>query len=251
MDDDDELHISRIPTAWSMVRDAHRDHTAVQIAQQRLLGRYGGAIRRYALSALRNEDAAEEVFQDFALKFLRGDFSGANPERGRFRAFVKTIVYRMIVDYQRRSKKRGLEGPLHSNIAQPEIEDAAASGDDVLFQTSWRDELLARCWQKLADDERASGKPYHSVLRYRVDHPDLRSPELAAGLSKQLGKEINAGAVRVLLHRARELFGEMLLDEVTESLASGSLDDAEQELIDLELHEYCRPALEKRREQPK
>jgi hypothetical protein len=50
------------------------------------------------------------------------------------------------------------------------------------------------------------------------------------------------------LHRARELFGELLLDEVTESLAGGSLDDAEQELIDLQLHEYCRPALEKRRE---
>ena len=47
---------------------------------------------------------------------------------------------------------------------------------------------------------------------------------------------------------ARELFAELLLDEVAESLASGSLDEAEQELIDLELHEYCRPALEKRRE---
>jgi RNA polymerase sigma factor (sigma-70 family) len=249
--DDDELHISRIPTAWSMVRDAHRDHTAVQVAQQRLLERYGGAVRRYALSALRREDAAEEVFQEFALKFVRGDFGNADPERGRFRAFVKTVVYRLIVDYQRRSKKRGLEGPMHSNIAEPEIEPAGVSGDDALFQSSWRDELLARCWQKLAEDERESGKPYHSVLRYRVDHPDLRSPELAAGLSEQLGKPINAGAVRVLLHRARELFGELLLDEVTETLASVSLDDAEQELIDLELHEYCRPALEKRREQAK
>jgi RNA polymerase sigma-70 factor (ECF subfamily) len=246
--DDDELHISRIPTAWSMVRDAHRDHTAVQQAQQRLLDRYGGAVKRYALSALRSEEAADEVFQEFALKFVRGDFVGADPERGRFRAFGKTVVYRRIVDYQRRSKKRVREGQMHSNIAEPEVDDARANGDDALFQTSWRDELLARCWQKLADDEQKSGKPYHSVLRYRVDHPDLRSPELAAGLSKQLGKEINAGAVRVLLHRARELFGELLLDEVTESLAGGSLDDAEQELIDLQLHEYCRPALEKRRE---
>jgi RNA polymerase sigma factor (sigma-70 family) len=249
--DDDELHISRIHTAWSMVREAHGDHTAVQFAQQRLLERYGGAVRRYALSALHSEDAAEEVFQEFALKFVRGDFGSANPERGRFRAFVKTVVYRLIVDYQRRSKKRGVEGPMHSNIAEPEFDDAGASGDDLLFQTSWRDELLARCWQKLADDERESGKPYHSVLRYRVDHPDLRSPELAAGLSEQLGKPINAGAVRVLLHRSRELFGELMLDAVSESLASGSLDDAEQELIDLELHEYCRPALEKRREQGK
>jgi len=249
--DDHELHISRIPTAWTMVRDAHRDHTAVQVAQQQLLDRYGGAVRRYALSALRSEDAADDVLQEFSLKFLRGDFANANPERGRFRAFVKTIVYRLIVDYQRRSKKRALQWPMHANIAEPEIDDTEVSGDDALFQTSWRDELLARCWQKLADDERQSGKPYYTVLRYRVDHPDLRSPELAAGLSKQLGKEINSGAVRVLLHRSRELLGEMLLDDVTESLTSGSLDDAEQELIDLELHEYCRPALEKRREQSK
>ena len=54
---DDDLHISRIMTAWSMVREAHGDHTAVQSAQQRLLDRYGGAVRRYALSALRTEAA--------------------------------------------------------------------------------------------------------------------------------------------------------------------------------------------------
>jgi RNA polymerase sigma-70 factor (ECF subfamily) len=245
---DDDLHISRIMTAWSMVREAHGDHTAVQSAQQRLLDRYGGAIRRYALSALRNEDAADEIFQEFALRFVRGDFGKADPEKGRFRAFVKTIVYRLIVDYQRRAKKRARETPMHSNVAEPEAGAAEfQDADDSVFRTSWRDELLARCWQRLEADERASGKPYHSVLRYRVDHPDLRSPELAAGLSEQLGKPINAGAVRVLLHRARELFGEILLDEVTESLAHGSLDEAEQELIDLELHEYCRPALEKRR----
>jgi RNA polymerase sigma-70 factor (ECF subfamily) len=245
----DDLHISRIATAWSMVREAHGDHTAVQSAQQRLLDRYGGAIRRYALSALRDEDGAEEVFQEFALRFVRGDFGNADPERGRFRAFVKTVVYRLIVDYQRRSKKRSREFPMHSNMSEPVA--ATVGDDDELFRTSWRDELLARCWKRLAEDERTSGKPYHSVLRYRVQHPEMRSPELAAGLSEQLGKPINAGAVRVLLHRSRELFGELLLDEVAESLSGSTLDEAEQELIDLDLHEYCRPALEKRREQAK
>src|SRR3954453_2541846 len=244
--EDDELHISRIPTAWSMVRRAHGDHTAVQSAKQQLLDRYGGAVRRYALSALRDEDAADEVAQEFALRFVRGDFGNADPERGRFRALVKTVVYRLIVDHQRRMKKRIKEGPMHSNLAEPE-ETADADADDALFRSSWRDELLARCWQKLEADGRSSGKPYHSVLRYRVDHPDLRSPELAAGLSEKLGKPINAGAVRVLLHRSRELFGELLLDEIMESLEDGSLDGAEQELIELELHDYCRPALEKRR----
>ncbi len=244
MDDD---HLSMIQTAWSMVRRAHGDHTAVQSAQQSLLDRYGGAVRRYALAALRNEDAADEVFQEFALRFVRGDFGKADPERGRFRAFVKTIVYRLIVDYQRRAKKLAREGAMHTNMAEPQVGDDATPNDDRMFHTSWRDELLARCWQKLEQDERETGKPYHTVLRYRVDNPDLRSQFLATGLSEKLGKPINAGAVRVLLHRARDAFAELLLDEVIQSLAADSLDDAEEELIDLDLLEYCRPALERRR----
>ncbi len=244
---DDDLHLSRIQTAWSMVRRAHGDHTAVHEAQQTLLDRYGGAVRRDALAALRDEDAADEVFQEFALRFVRGDFGKVDPERGRFRAFVKTVVYRLIVDYQRRQKKRARESPVHSNLPEPPGDESDSLGDDAAFHTSWRDELLARCWQKLAVEEEQSGKPYHTVLRYRVDHAELRSPELAAELSEKLGKPINAGAVRVLLHRAREAFAELLLDEVVDSLANESLDEVEEELIELDLLEYCRPALDRRR----
>ncbi len=155
--EEDDLHISRINTAWSMVREAHGDHTAVQSAQQRLLERYGGAVRKYALSALRNEDAAEDVFQEFALKFVRGDFGNADPERGRFRAFVKTVVYRLIVDYQRRVKKLGREGAVHSNIAEPADSEDTKNADEA-FRTSWRDELLTRCWQRLEADQRNGRK---------------------------------------------------------------------------------------------
>ena len=249
MDEQDDLHLSRIQTLWSMVRRAHGDHTAVQSAQQTLLDRYGGAVRRYALAALKDEDAADEVFQEFALKFVRGDFGRADPEKGRFRAFVKTVVYRLIVDHQRCGKKRRQEGLLHANVPEPEATNGEADGDDALFRASWRDELLARCWQRLAELEHQEGKPYHTVLRYRVDHPDLRSPELAEGLSRQLAKPINAGAVRVLLHRAREAFADLMLEEVTDSLADGSLEAAEQELIELDLLEYCRPALDRRRKE--
>jgi RNA polymerase sigma-70 factor (ECF subfamily) len=239
--------LSRIQTLWSVVRRAHGEHTNVQSAQQLMLDRYGGAVRRYALAALRDEDAADEVFQEFALKFVRGDLGNADPAKGRFRAFVKTVVYRLIVDHQRRGKKRRQEGLLHSNVAEPVAAGEHADGDDALFRASWRDELLARSWQRLAEQEAHEGAPHHTVLRFRVDHSDLRSPELADGLSELLGKEINSGAARVLLHRAREAFADLLLDEVVESLADDSLDEAEAELIELDLLEYCRPALEKRR----
>ena len=166
---DDDLHLSRIQTVWSMVRQAHGDHTAVHAAQQSLLDRYGGAVRRYALAALRDEDAADDVFQEFALKFVRGDFGQVDPERGRFRAFVKTVVYRLIVDYQRRQKKRQQESPMHSNLAEPAAGTDESPGDDAAFQLSWRDELLARCWQKLADDEKRVGQavPHGAALSRR------------------------------------------------------------------------------------
>lgn len=244
---DDDLHLSQIQTAWSMVRRAHGDHTALHAAQRSLLDRYGGAVRRYALAALRDEEAADEVYQEFALRFVRGDFAAADPQRGRFRAFVKTVVYRLIVDFQRRKKRYYREGPMHSNLAEPMAADGDPTGDDAAFQAGWRDELLARCWQRLDAEEAASGKPHHTVLRYRVDHPEERSPELAAGLSQRLHKQVNAGAARVLLHRAREAFAELLLDEVMQSLADESLDSAEEELIELDLLEYCRPAFDRRR----
>ena len=79
---DEDPHLSQIQTLWSVVELAHGDHTAMASAQQKMLDRYGGAVRRYALAALRDEDAADEVFQEFALKFVRGDFRGAVPAKG-------------------------------------------------------------------------------------------------------------------------------------------------------------------------
>ena len=117
--DDDELHISRIPTAWSMVREAHGDHTAVPIAQQRCSTATAGPSAGTPCRRSATKTRPTKCSRSSRCKFVRGDFGNADPERGRFRAFVKTVVYRLIVDYQRRKKKRVREGPMHSNIAEP------------------------------------------------------------------------------------------------------------------------------------
>jgi hypothetical protein len=49
------------------------------------------------------------------------------------------------------------------------------------------------------------------------------------------------------LHRAREKFAEILVDEVLHTLAEPTLQDLEQELIDVDLHEFCSPALDQLR----
>ncbi|MEN1680206.1 MAG: sigma factor [Planctomycetota bacterium] len=240
-----EDRLSRIETSWSVLRNAHDPETdAARAAQQDLLDRYGGAVRRYALAALRNEEAADEVFQEFALRFVRGDLAGADQSKGRFRSFVKTCVYHLIVDYQRRGKRNAKVSPFRTETPEPKAPTEEVDHDE-LFSKTWRDDLLTRVWDRLDKHEQSTGKPYHTALQLRVANPEVRSPELAELLSQKLGKPMKAGAARVLIHRARETFGELLLEEVAHSLPDASRDQLQEELIDLNLFEYCRPVFEK------
>lgn len=246
--DETDLRLSRIETLWSVVRKAHTaSGESARSAQELLLSRYGGAIRRYLLGALRDEEAAEEAFQEFSLRLIQGAFRNADPGHGRFRNFVKTSLFHLIVDQQRRARRNAVQKrPLEPDTPDRQVHDDDLAEQERAFLRSWREELLARCWNNLAEFQRKTGKPYDTVLRFRLAHSDMHSPELAAALSQELGKPINAGAVRVLLHRAREMFADLLLDVVLNSLEEGSLEEAEQELIELGLLHYCRPALARR-----
>lgn len=233
---DDRL--SRIATNWAMLAQAHEgsgDEAAA--ARQRLMERYCGAVYRYLLAAVRDPHAAEDLTQEFALRFVRGLFRHADPARGRFRDYVKSSLFHLVDDYRRRAGR--LPRPLPPDHPEPAAE--TASDADLAFTESWRAELLARTWKALE----AEPQPHYIVLRFRVENPDLSSPDMAAQLTERLGRPVSAANVRQLLHRAREKFAELLLAETEHSLGgSGRLED---ELAELDLLKYCRPVLEKRR----
>ena len=236
--------LNLIATNWSVVRLALNGPADDARAQRTLLERYGGAIRRYLLGALRDADLADELFQEFALRFLQGKMRGASSRHGRFRDFVKGTLCHLIADLHRNRVRR--PRPLPLDRRAPVVESDLPSSLDSEFLSSWRDEILARAWSALADYERSGGQPFYSALRARVDRPELRSSQLAAVLATQLGKPVTAEGARQLLHRAREKFGELLIREVADSLANPSNDNLEQELIDLGLLEYCQHKLPKR-----
>lgn len=245
--DEFESHLSRIETHWTAVVRAHRG-LAGEAAEARasLLERYGSAVRRYLLASLRDIEAADDLAQEFALRFLRGDFRNADPGKGRFRDFLKRAVYHLMVDYHRSRRA----APRLLGDGEP---DPAAPGDaswdqelDRQFLESWREQLMADAWMALEEVQDRSGQPFADVLRIRIARPELKSPELAEELSGRLGRPVNAGWVRVNLHRARDLFVEALLGHVERSLGADSPWRLEEELIDLGLLEYCRSALKRR-----
>lgn len=154
-------------------------------------------------------------------------------------------MFHLIIDQQRRRKRELKQCAWIAAEADPAVSERGSEDDE--FLAAWREELLARSWKELAAHEQASGQPYYTALRFRVDHPELHSPQLAEQLSGVLAKDVSAGAVRVLMHRARELFSDLLLEQVVHSLEDGSPAAVEEELIEMNLLEYCRPALERLR----
>jgi RNA polymerase sigma factor (sigma-70 family) len=233
--------LSRISTQWTMVFQAHGGSTsAAGIAQQELMQRYRGAVYRYLLGAVRNPDVAEDLAQEFALRLVRGDFRRADPQRGQFRAYVKTSLIHLVQDYYR--ARQAWPQPL-SAAGEPTVQPAEVEAEaERNFLASWRQELLDRAWQAL---ERAQPTQYEA-LRLRAQEPDLPSPQMAEQLAAKLHQPLTADAVRKHIERAHRRFAELLVDEVAASLDSGSQQDLERELRELDLLRYCRSALERR-----
>ncbi len=246
MDDQDlNQRLSRITTLWTMVLQAKEGPEGADAeAQARLMRRYGGAVYRYLLGAVRDPDVADDLAQEFALRFLRGDFRRVDPQRGRFRNFVKTAVINLVNDYRRRQKTR--PQPLSPEGPEPAAPPAAGVEVDQGFLDSWRNELLTRAWEALERAQEQTNQPLYAALRLRADEPDLDTTELAERLSAQLGKPVTANWMRQLLYRARREFADFLLDDVLQSLDHPTAEQLGDELRALGLYEYCRPALERR-----
>jgi RNA polymerase sigma factor (sigma-70 family) len=233
------LHLSDIQTHWSMVFQAHQGSAEeAYAAQEALMQRYGGAVHRYLLGITRDPDLAGDLAQEFALRFLRGDFRRADPRFGRFRNFIKTAVLNLVVDHHRRRRTRLQH--LAEEVPEPITPAPDFSELDRRFIDCWREELLERAWADLARLQDRTGQPFYTVLRLRADHPDLHSPEMADQLSERLGKPVNAGWVRQTLLRAREKFVALILEEVARSLGRPTPEQLDEELMDLGLWDYCR-----------
>jgi DNA-directed RNA polymerase specialized sigma24 family protein len=235
-------HISQIETLWPVLMQAHAGAPdEVNLAQQAILQRYRPAIYRYLLACLGNADAADEVCSEFSLRFVRGDFRNANPEKGRFRDLLKSSLYRLMIDYHKR-RQRGMPN-LAPDGPEPIATLDSTYDSDRQFLETWRANLLNKAWDALQEEERRSDRPLHTVLHYRAAHPDLRSAQMAEQLSARLGKDVSAEWVRKWLHAARGRFAELLLREVAASLREPTPDSVEEELIDLGLFEYCKSAV--------
>lgn len=209
-------------------------------AKQLLMLRYSGAVHRYLLKVVGDPEVARDLNQEFSVKFLEGRFKQFDPNRGRFRDYLKRAVHNLMVDHFRKQKGQSqLDTAAEASI----VGDRGLEGFDDEFLQSWRQDLMGRAWDALKAHEQNTGQPYWHVMKLRLARPKMRSPELAEELSRRLGRPVTAGGLRQTLHRARDKFTEFLVSEVQVSLRNPDRSQVEEELGDLKLLEFCKPSL--------
>ncbi len=229
---------------WSVVIRANAGLEAQPEALDVFFQRYQGAVLRYFQTALHNPDLATDLTQDFALRFVRGDFWNVAPDRGRFRDFLRVALANMLRDHRRRQKHRA-GAAFIPGLHDPVDEDGDTA--DPVFDESWRNELLARTWVALEQHQSTTGEPYFTALKLKADRSEDSSAALAESFNsgRTDATPLSEPAFRKTLQRARGRFGELLLREVAETLAVPTRAELERELIELRLLAFCGDQLPK------
>ena len=225
-------NLSQISTRWPLISDP------VQF-----VFRYAQPIQRYLLAIIKDPHGAEEVLQDFLLRAFQHGFVPEQVAHGKFRNYLKAAVRNAAVSHFRRQKcaSHGSLDGKEDLLAAPAA-DAADDANQRWLQ-QWRQCLLDRVWQALDHHQRhAPDNLSYTVLRLIVDFPEEDSASLAARASQIAGRLVRASAFRKHLSRARRTFTQLLVDEVAKTLERPTPDTIEEELIEIGLMPYLRPA---------
>lgn len=134
-----------------------------------LLGRYEEKLFSYIFFYVRNQELAEDIFQDTFVKAIVTIKQGRYAESGKFQAWITRIAHNLIIDYFRQEKNENLisndesDVDLLNNISLSEgtIERALIEGqirDDVralvrLLPENQREVVYMRFYQNLSFKE--------------------------------------------------------------------------------------------------
>lgn len=223
-----------VTTRWSVVLEAGRaESPGSRAALENLCQAYWYPLYAFARRRGHSPEDAQDLTQEFFARLLEKNWlDRASPERGRFRSFVLGAFEHFLANEWRKGQtlKRGggiqtvplafEDGETHYSQEPPD-----PATPEKLFERRWALMLLDRVLDRLEAEQKQAGK----------DGPfALMKPCLAGGrdaiplaeLGRRLG--MSEGAVKVAVHRLRQRYRQLLLEEVAQTVALP--EDVEAEL---------------------
>lgn len=173
-------------------------------------------------------EEARDLTQDFFAYLLERDLiAKADPERGRFRAFLRTVCARQIAahhDRENAAKRGDGRPPLPIDPLDAECLYTREPADDLtperVFDRTWAMTFLGRVVDRLRREYDDAGRAavFEELVAVLTRDPGA---DPYAAIAGRLGT--TEGSVRVAVHRLRRRYGLLLREAI-----AAAVDDASQ-----------------------
>ena len=221
-------------THWSAVLLAGGETSAeADRALEDLCRAYWYPLYAYVRRQGRSAEDAQDLTQEFFSRLLERKYLRlADPERGRFRTFLLSSLKNFLVNEWEKSRaaKRGggcVTFSLNEQDADGRylMEPVDGLTPDRIYEKRWAVALLANVLARLRQQYLAHDK----VVLFEALKPYVAGDTIVEGYEEIAARlDMNAGAVRIAMHRLRETYRQLLRDEVARTVEGPA--DIDEEL---------------------
>ena len=219
-------------THWSMVlRAGRRAGREADTALAALCQRYWYPLYAYVRRHVSDVHEAQDLTQEFFAWLLeKNTLAAATPQRGRFRAFLLTVLKNFLANQWDRTKAQERGGgvrPLQLDFEKGESRLKRRPSHELtpeqLFERQWVLTLLDLVLHRLQAEYRSAGR-WQQFKRLKGALGGDRERLPYAALGAELG--ISEEGARQAASRLRRRFRELLREEISQTLADpGGIDE--------------------------
>lgn len=217
-------------TAWTTVLHAAGEGVQSQQALESLCQAYWYPLYAYLRRRGQAHQDAEDAVQAFLAWLLEsGTLGRADPSRGKFRGFLVAAMQQFLArrhEYDSAAKRRPARPLLSIDSSDGarrfQLEPSHQVTPERQYEYAWALSIVERAMQRLKGEWEQAGKQD----RFEALKSSLtgQSDESGRQVAQRLG--LSEGAVRVAIHRLKQRYGELLREEVGQTLESpAEIDD--------------------------
>lgn len=213
-------------TLWTVVLAAgDPEHPGAAAALDRLCGVYWYPLYAYVRRKGRTPEEAEDLTQEFFSKMLRRGFpSGVQREGGKFRSYLLRALDHFLVNEWKRAtaaKRGGGAGTFSLDGLEAEaryqLEPVEGETPESLYDRRWAATVLERVRGRLRAEFEKQGK----AELFAALEPCLAGSEEKLPYAELMARvELKASALKMAVHRMRKRFGELLREEIAQTVAT-------------------------------
>jgi RNA polymerase sigma-70 factor (ECF subfamily) len=224
-------------THWSIVLAAgERERPEASAALGRLCQTYWYPLYAYVRRRVADRHEAQDFTQAFFARLLeQRTIEDADPQRGRFRAFLLTACKRFLINEWhkgRAAKRGGNQRPLSLDFESGESKLGMVAVDSLtaeqVYERQWAITLMERVMERLRAEYAARERLQHfEVLKQFL----AGSPQRAGYHEAARTLGVSEATAKVAAHRMRKRYRELLRAEIGQTVKSPQ--DIDNEIRDL------------------